>query len=329
MSFQERVRVATYFEEGYAVSWIGRKLSRSKSTISRELGRCREYDPERAEYKAQVRARFRRKWKTKLSRNPRLEAEVIEGLRQRWSPEQISRSLRMKYPEEKQMRISHESIYTYLYVLPRGELRTELFKCLRQKKMNRLAKRRKRAKENGRGKIPEMISIEERPKAVEGRSVPGHWEGDVILGKKHQSVLGTLVERKTRRVILIPLKNKSAPVVRKAFEKAMKDLPRRVALSLTYDQGHEMTQHKLFTKNTKVKVYFCHPASPWERGTCENTNGLIRDYFPKGTDFSKVTKREIKQVQDALNARPRKALGFLTPDEVFAKDILNFVPLKI
>jgi IS30 family transposase len=163
-----------------------------------------------------------------------------------------------------------------------------------------------------------MISIEERPKEVEDRTIPGHWEGDLIIGKGHQSALGTLVERTTRFVILVPLKAKDATTVRKAFARELKRLPKQVCKSMTYDQGTEMSEHKLFTKETKIKVYFAHPHSPWERGTNENTNMLIRDFFPKGTDFREVSRYKIKKVQELLNTRPRKVLNWKFPGDVFA-----------
>lgn len=168
-----------------------------------------------------------------------------------------------------------------------------------------------------------MISIEERPKEVEDRSVAGHWEGDLIMGKGHRSAIGSIVERKTRTVILVKLKAKDATSVRKAFEKELKSLPKQMKKTMTYDQGHEMAEHKLFTKNTKMKVFFCHPASPWERGTNENTNMLIRDYFPKGTDFSKISKKELKRVQYELNERPRKTLNWKSPLDVFENEVLK------
>ena len=213
------------------------------------------------------------------------------------------------------MQISHESIYEYLYVLPRGELKKTLIKYLRQeRKMRRV---RTGLKEQ-RGKIPEMISIEERPAEVADRSVPGHWEGDLLMGKDHRSALGTLVERKTRWVYLVPLKQKDALCVRKAFAKTITRLPKRLRRSMTYDQGKEMAEHKLFTKQTKVKVFFAHPGSPWERGTCENTNGLIRQFFPKGTDLVGIPNHRFTKVQQLLNDRPRKRLGYRTPNEVLA-----------
>ena len=166
-------------------------------------------------------------------------------------------------------------------------------------------------------KIEDMLSIEERPKEVEDRIIPGHWEGDLIVEKNNRSALGTLVECTTRTTILIPVKSREAEVVAKAFAKEVKKLPQQMKLSMTYDQGREMAQHKLFTKITGVKVYFAHPSSPWERGTNENTNGLIRQFFPKGTDFNKISRYEVKKAQHLLNGRPRKALGFQKPYEVF------------
>ena len=218
------------------------------------------------------------------------------------------------------MSISPEAIYTYIYVLPRGALKKELLSCLRQN--------HKRRHKQSRGvkcecKIEDMLSIEERPKEVESRTVPGHWEGDLIIGKNNRSALGTLVERTTRTTILVPVKSKDAEVVARAFAKETKKLPRQMKLTLTYDQGREMAKHKLFTDITGVKVYFAHPRSPWERGTNENTNGLIRQFFPKGTDFNKVSRYEVKKVQNLLNDRPRAALGFDKPYEVFNK-LINY-----
>jgi transposase, IS30 family len=216
------------------------------------------------------------------------------------------------------MRISHEAIYQYIYVLPRGNLRKELLSCLRQERKYRRRKRTNTAKEDDmRGRIADMLSIEERPKEVADRTIPGHWEGDLILGKYKRSALGTLVERTTRTVILVPLKAKDAVSVRKAYVKALRSLPKELTKTLTYDQGKEMSQHKRFTVDTDITVYFAHPGSPWERGTNENTNGLVRQYFPKGTDFSKIPVKRIKHVESELNDRPRKVLHWKKPNEVF------------
>jgi IS30 family transposase len=224
--------------------------------------------------------------------------------------------LRKEYPNNPDMQVSHETIYSYLYVLPRGQLRKELLSYLRQKR--RLRKNRSHVHEK-RGQIPDIISIEERPAEVADRTVPGHWEGDLLMGKDHQSAVATLVDRSTRFLILIPLKKKDATTVRKAYEKEIMALPALVRKSLTLDRGKENAEHVLFTKNTKMQVYFAHPQSPWERGTNENTNGLIRDFFPKGIDFGMVTRREIKKVQRLLNERPRAVLNFDTPAEAMFK----------
>ncbi len=262
--------------------------------------------------------------KRKIDQNSELKQFILDKLSRRWSPDQIARELKAVYPDNESMHISHETIYSYIYVLPRGSLKKELLSYLRQQKKYRRRKGKNQPRnEEKRGQIPEMISIEERPKEVEDRIIPGHWEGDLIIGKWKRSALGTLVERTTRTVILVPLVNKDAQSVRQAFAREMKKLPAQMKLSLTYDQGKEMSEHKLFTKNTKIKVYFAHPGSPWERGTNENTNGLIRQFFPKGTEFDKVSRREIKHVQDLLNGRPRRALSYQKPYEVFNELIKN------
>ena len=238
----------------------------------------------------------------------------------RRSPEQIAQYLKRRYPHDMEQQVSHETIYTYIYVLPRGALRKELISYLRQGRNGR--QRRKRDTDE-RGKIPHMVSIHERPKEVASRTVPGHWESDLIIGKDHASAIGTLVERTTRTTILVPLRAKDAVTVRKAFARTVKRLPKEVWRSITHDRGSEMAQHELFTKETAVQVYFADPYSPWQRGTNENTNGLIRQFFPKGTDFTKVTTKELKHVQKLLNERPREVLGWQTPKETFAQLFTN------
>jgi len=216
------------------------------------------------------------------------------------------------------MRISPETLYQYVYVLPRGSLKKALIKGLRQERKYRRTRKKTGEKiPEARGKIADMLSIEERPAEAIDRIVPGHWEGDLIIGRYKQSAIGTLVERTTRYTIIVPLKEKDAESVRKAFAREIRTLPKELAKTLTYDQGKEMSGHKQFTLSTGMQVYFAHPASPWERGTNENANGLIRQYFPKGTDFRTVSVREMKQVQRSLNGRPRKVLKFATPQESF------------
>lgn len=237
-------------------------------------------------------------------------------LRLRWSPEEIAHKMIEAYPLDMTMRIAPETIYTYLYVLPKGTLKKELLACLRRERKRR-HKRKRTGEPAIERKLEGMLSIEERPAEVADRTVPGHWEGDLLIGKNRQSALGSLVERTTRTTILVPLKNRTAETVRRAFAKEAKKLPQQLRLSMTYDQGREMAEHKLFTKATQMQVYFAHPASPWERGTNENTNGLVRQFFPKGTDFSKISRRAVKHVQHLLNGRPRKILNWATPYEVF------------
>jgi len=314
----EREEISRLLAQDCSFQNIAKRLGRYASTISREInsGSCNKYTYRAA--KAQSRARRnaskRKAGKFRLDGNRNLKHYIYKKLKLKWSPVQIAEELIRDYPDNMEMRISSESIYTYIYVLPRGTLKKELTSCLRQN--------RKRRHEQSRGvkmerNIEDMLSIEERPKEVEDRIIPGHWEGDLIVGKNNRSALGTLVERTTRTTVLIPVKSRGANDVAKAFAKEVKKLPRQMKLSMTYDQGREMAQHKLFTKITGVKVYFAHPSSPWERGTNENTNGLIRQFFPKGTDFNKVSRYEVKKAQDLLNGRPRKALGFLKPYEVF------------
>jgi IS30 family transposase len=208
-----------------------------------------------------------------------LRAAVFRLLAQRWSPEQIAHGLLQRYPEDPTMRISHEAIYTYLYVLPRGAFKRELARYLRR----RHRFRRPRKVRLSSRPVQDIISIDERPAEVADRTVPGHWEGDLLVGHANASALGTLVERTTRFTLLVPLQAKDATAVRRAFAHEVRTLPAQLRRSLTYDQGQEMREHRLFTKQTKMRVYFAHPQCPWERGTNENTNGLLRQFFPAGT----------------------------------------------
>lgn len=322
LSSQERERISRWLVRKKSMRWIARKLNRSVSTISREIGAGSmnrwTYRATIAARRSRRNARNRRKGKHKLALNARLRKYVHAKLRLHWSPEQIVQSLMREYPRSKTMRVSTEAIYNYLFVLPRGELKRELLECLRRKHKRRYRRSFKtKLAQNPREEIKDMLSIEERPKEVSDRTIPGHWEGDLLVGKNRQSAIGTLVERTTRSVILVRLKNKTAGEVRKAFARVAKKLPKEMRLSMTYDQGREMAQHRLFTQTTEMKVYFAHPASPWERGTNENTNGLLRDFWPKGTDFKKLSSYQIKRVQHLLNGRPRKTLNWLTPYEAF------------
>lgn len=317
LTLSEREMLDRSVFRGMSLSDIAKAMGRHKSTLSREIARTRlgkgGYSAFNAEVVAQRKHHSAKKPK-KIETNEALREYIHQHLKLQWSPEQIANRLKMEYPTQNDMQVSHETIYTYLYILPRGELRRELMKHLRQERQLR----RKRGKMHPkRGHIQDMISIKERPEEVADRTVPGHWEGDLIVGKGRQSALGTLVERTTRTTILVPLKEKNAQAVRKAFAKETRTLPQQMKLSLTYDRGKEMAEHKLFTKETKIQVYFADPYAPWQRGTNENTNGLIRQYFPKGTDFATIPRKEIKVVQSLLNGRPRKVLKWQTPLEVF------------
>ncbi len=244
----------------------------------------------------------------------KLKEYVYAKLRLEWSPEEIAKRMHLDYPLDTAMRISHETIYQHLYCLPRGELKKELMRGLRRERKRRLSRS---ALHHRRQRIQDIISISERPREARDRIVPGHWEGDLIVGKAHASALGTLVERTTRLTLLVPLVAKDAQSVSAAFAKAFKRIPQQFKKTLTYDRGSEMSEHKLFTKKTKIQVYFADPSSPWQRGTNENTNGLIRQYFPKGTDFKTVSPSSITEAERRLNSRPRKILGFYTPSETF------------
>lgn len=320
LNVNDREEIALGLAQGRSQHDIAASLGRFPSTISREISRNTWYGQQYRAIQAQLRtdrlahtARKRRK----MDINEPLKQYVLEQLNQFWSPEQIAKRLKILYPMDITMQISHESIYSYLYVQPRGALRKELIKCLRRRHINRRPRNSKSRRNCG--PIQDYISIEERPTEIANRIVPGHWEGDLLMGHNNISALGTLVERTTRMTFLVKLKDKDATAVREAFAQEFRHLPKALKRSLTYDHGQEMAEHKLFTKNTRIKVYFAHPHSPWERGTSENTNYLIRQFFPKGTNFSRVPLKNIKRAQDMLNDRPRKTLEFLTPHEVFSK----------
>lgn len=325
---KERESISRGLAQKRSIREIARELGRSTSTISREIKRNRgktSYRAFTASQRAKIAAASRKKGKSKLAQQAILQQYVLEKLKHGWSPKAISERIKKEYAWDMDMQISHEAIYQYIYVLPRGELKQTLIRALRQEHKYRRTQKRGQLEEN-RGKIANMLSIEERPAEVADRTVPGHWEGDLILGKYKRSALGTLVERTTRYTILVPLGNrKDANSVRVAYAEAFKTVPEELKKTLTYDQGKEMSQHEQFTIDTGIQVFFAHPGSPWERGTNENTNGLIRQYFPKGTDFSQVSIDEIKEVQRRLNDRPRKVLNYDKPYEVFN----NLVALKV
>lgn len=297
---------------------IAQRINRPESAISREIRANTKsrwcYHAVAADWKAKIRKKSCCKPK-KLDPNSQLREYVYNRLCEQWSPEEIAKRIKLAYPEDNTMRISHETIYQHLYCLPRGALKKELMQNLRQERKYRQPRADLYAK---RQKIQDIISISERPEEVTDRIIPGHWEGDLVMGSKSSnSAIGTLVERTTRLTMLVALKEKDACAVADAFAKAFKRIPKEFKKTLTYDRGSEMAKHKLFTKETNIKVYFADPYSPWQRGTNENTNGLIRQYFPKGTDFTKIKRSEIHLAEKRLNTRPRKTLGFYTPSERF------------
>lgn len=323
LTLKEREEISRMLAVNRSLRSIGRVLGRSPSSISRELRRNKTLPSTYRAVEAQRHASklsHKPRRKRKLVVNLKLREQVLKLLAKRWSPEQIANYLKKSYAKDSDMHISHESIYTYLYVLPRGSLKKELIHYLRRKHNVRFPRKKYRRKSSP---IQDIVSIEERPMEVAERTVPGHWEGDLIIGPLNQSALGTLVERTTRFTLLVYLRAQNAASVRRAFARELRTLPRQLKRSLTYDQGKEMREHRLFTKSTRMKVYFAHPHSPWERGTNENTNGLIRQFFPKGTNFNTVTKREIKQVQTLFNERPRKVLKWNSPAEEFNKLLVN------
>lgn len=300
---------------------IARGLHRSPSTITREVGGTAQVHRYRAvsrQQRSKIRAGSRRSGQRKILQYPRLQIFIHRSLRKGWSPDQIAKTLRNRYPHQVHLHVAPETIYGYIYVLPRGELKRSLIAGLRQeRKYRRKRKGIADKSQETRGKIADMLSIEERPIEVADRTIPGHWEGDLILGRYKRSALGTLVERTTRLTLLVRLIAKDATTVRRAYARKLRRLPATLRQTLTYDQGKELSEHRQFTIDTGIQVYFAHPGSPWERGTNENTNGLIRQFFPKGTDFTHVEPQQIRRVQDLLNGRPRKALTYQTPLEVF------------
>ena len=316
LSLMEREELSRMLAAGHSLRVTAQALSRAPSTLSRERTRHRTSPiTDRAvpaHQRAQRWAHQPRKPR-KLVVRARLRAAVLHLLAHRWSPEQIARGLPQRYPDEPTMRISHEAIYTYLYVRPSGALKQELARYLRR----RHRFRRSRKVRLSSRPIQDLISIDQRPQEVADRTVPGHWEGDLLVGQANASARGTLVERTTRFTWLVPLKAKDAATVRQAFARELRTLPAQLRRSLTYDQGPEMREHRLFTKQTKMRVYFAHPHSPWERGTNENTNGLLRQFFPKGTRFTPLSRAKIKRVQVMLNDRPRKILNWHSPAHAF------------
>lgn len=318
LSAGDREEIRRGLDAGMSFSAIGRQLGRAPSTISREVGRNGGRDAY-AGWRAhrQAAERARRPKPAKLTTNLRLRAEVEEGLEKFWSPREIANRLRRDHPDDPMMRVSHETIYQSLYVQGRGALRKELARCLRT---GRAIRRNRSRLDDGRGRIPGMVMISERPAEIEDRAVPGHWEGDLIIGRNGRSAVGTLVERHTRYVMLLHLPgDHGAEAVRNAMTAKIRTLPQHLMRSITWDQGREMAQHRELTIDTGVQIYFCDPRSPWQRGSNENTNGLLRQYMPKGTDLSRLSEDDLDRIAYSLNDRPRQTLDWLKPSERLAE----------
>ena len=323
LSLEERIKIETLLKEERTKSYIAVQLNRSRSTISREINNWVKrpgdrYDAHLAHWYAQDDIQSRR-LQFKLDQFPRLKMAVFRGLLSGCSPELIAGRSRLAYPNDTSMQISYESIYRFIYAHPQGRINMKLIKLLARHK----SRRRKPRPHKRRVRIVDRISIDQRPKHIENRQETGHWEGDLMIGRKQSSCIGTLVERKCRYTLLVKLPNKRSNTVTSAFASKLKHLPDDFKKSLTYDNGFEMAKHKNFTKRTGMTVYFAHPYSSWERGTNENTNGLVRRSYPKKTDFNLISQKQLDMLQERLNNRPRKVLGFHTPKEIFIYEKLK------
>jgi transposase, IS30 family len=313
LSLEDREEIRAGLQGGDSFARIARSIGRPASTVSREVNgnggraRYRAVAADGAAYRRALRPK-----PAKLAARPMLRARVEELLQQRWSPQQISARLKLEFADDPGMQVSHETIYQSLFVQARGALRKDLTRCLRTGR----ARRRVQGRADGRGQIADKVMISERPAEIEDRAVPGHWEGDLILGAHGRSAIITLVERQTRYVLLARIAaDKTSPAVCAAIADKIATLPEQLARSLTWDQGREMAGHAQFSIKTGLPVYFCDPHSPWQRGSNENTNGLLRQYFPKGTDLATHDQAELDRVAIELNDRPRKTLDWATPAE--------------
>ena len=322
---EDRVTIASLRQQNHSVRAISRQLHRSPATISRELQRNASssgYGSAHAQCQSLQRRRCGRP-AIKLHPESILASLVIHLLRLRWSPEQIALTLARLYPPGHEHRVSHETIYNCIYAMPMGELRKELIATLRHAHNKRLP--RSKGKDR-RGQIPDMLSIHVRPPEIEDRQFPGHWEGDLIKGEGNASAVGTLVERTSRLVMLVKLpefKPASATNVLQAFTDKLLGIAQPMRLRMTYDQGREMSMHKKLSEQTGIAVYFCDPHSPWQRGSNENMNGLVRQYLPKGTDLSIYSQEQLDAIADEINNRPRKGLGVRSPLAVYRELLVN------
>ncbi len=320
LTLADREEISLGVRAGDSFTAIAVRLGKAVSTVSREVagnGGRHGYRAWRAHQRARDRAR---RPKTPKLSCARLASRVTQWLQEWWSPQEIANRLRMEFPDDPVMQVSHETIYQALFVQGRGELRRELVRCLRTGRVKRRARRRP----ENTGQIRDMIMISERPPEADDRAVPGHWEGDLLIGGDCRSAVGTLVERTTRYLMLLHLPDgRNADGVERAMRQAITTLPEELRRSITWDQGKEMSRHAQFTIATGIQVYFCDPHKPWQRGSNENTNGLLRQYMPKGTDLSVHTAQDLARYARSLNNRPRKTLGYMKPSERLAEIIAH------
>ena len=322
LSLSEREEISRGLVAGRSIRSIAASLNRAPSTISRELRRnegSKGYRASQADQAAWDRAR--RPKPCKLGLHPALARRVAGKLKRRWSPEQIAGWLRRSSPNDPNRQVSHETIYRTLYIQARGALKRELLAHLRRTRGMRRSRHHTQKTEN-HGRITNTVSISQRPASAEDRAVPGHWEGDLLYGNR-DSQIATLVERQTRYVMLVKTRSKDTKTVVDALIKSARRLPKELYRSLTWDRGKEMADHRRFTLATDIQVYFCDPHHPWQRGTNENTNGLLRQYFPKGIDLSTVTQAKLNAVAREMNERPRKTLGYATPAERYRQTVAS------
>jgi len=311
----ERIGIEVGLREGVSLAEIGRRIGRPRQTVSAEVKRHGGPESYRAAYAHDDADRAaRRQRPTWTQTRPQVWDEVVGALRKLWSPQQISNTLRLQHPDNPYWWVSHESIYQAVFVQAKGALKAELVACLRSGRVHRKPRARSATAHET---IPGLISISERPAEAADRAIPGHWEGDLIVGKNGRSFVATNVERTSRFGMLIKLDNKQAVHVAQRLAQSVGELPAHLLKSLTWDRGKEMTDHESFTVATDIDVYFCDPHSPWQRGTTENWNGLVRQYLPKGTDLSVHTQDDLDEISVSLNSRPRMTLGWRTPAEIF------------
>jgi IS30 family transposase len=321
LSLKERVIIQTLLEENKAKSFIAKKLNRARSTITREVNKWvanpnDKYDASLADWLAKDDYLNKRNL-DKIGTYSLLRFYVYKRLLKNWSPEQISGRIKLDYPNDSIMSISYEAIYMHIYAHPQASLNRKLIKLLPYQKSRRRKPKPRRKKGS---KIKDQVNISQRPKHIENRKEIGHWEGDLVIGKAQKSAIGTIVERKSRYTLIIPVKDRTTKSVTRAFAKELNQFDNQLTKTMTYDNGTEMADHKWLSSNTGIKVYFANPYASWERGTNENTNGLIRRFLPKKTDFKIINNKQLKMIQYKLNNRPRKVLGFKTPLEVLEQN---------